>query len=61
MTARSNLSHLPTAVPSDVRPKYEAITALTDPFCMQHLNDEYAEMCHRRVHRCRAFHGRRAI
>jgi len=47
MMARSNLSHLPTAVPSDVRPKYEAITALTDAFCTQHLNEEYAEMCRR--------------
>ena len=47
MMARSSLSHLPTAVPSDVRPKYEAITALTDAFCKQHLNEEYAEMCRR--------------
>ena len=39
MMARSNLSHLPTAVPSDVRPKYEAVTALTDAFCERHLND----------------------
>ncbi|MDZ7620047.1 MAG: DUF6398 domain-containing protein [Patescibacteria group bacterium] len=45
--ARSNLSHLPTAVPSDVRPKYEAITALTDAFCKRRLNEEYAEMCRR--------------
>ena len=45
--ARSNLSHLPTAVPPDVRPKYEAITALTDAFCKRHLNGEYADMCRR--------------
>lgn len=47
MMARSDLSHLPTAVPMDVRPKYEAITALTDDFCRRHLNEEYAEMCRR--------------
>ena len=34
-----------TNVPSDVRPKYEAITALTDAFCKEHLNEEYAELC----------------
>jgi SAM-dependent methyltransferase len=42
-----NLSRPSTAVPSDVRPKYEAITALTDAFCKRHLNEEYAEMCRR--------------
>ena len=44
---RRNLSHPPTAVPADARPKYEAITALTDAFCKRHLNEEYAEMCRR--------------
>ena len=33
MMARGNLSHPATAVPSNVRPKYEAITASTDAFC----------------------------
>jgi hypothetical protein len=47
MMARRDLSHPSTAVPSDVRPKYEAITALTDAFCKRHLNEEYAEMCRR--------------
>lgn len=47
MMARRNLSRPSTAVPSDVRPKYEAITALTDAFCKRHLNEEYAEMCRR--------------
>ena len=47
MMARRNLSRPSTAVPSDIRPKYEAITALTDAFCEQHLNEEYAEMCRR--------------
>ena len=47
MMARRNLSHPSTAVPSDVRPKYEAITALTDAFCKRYLNEEYAEMCRR--------------
>lgn len=31
----------------DGRPKYEAVTALTDAFCKRHLNEEYAEMCRR--------------
>jgi hypothetical protein len=39
--------HHSTAVPVNVRPKYEAITALTDAFCKRHLNEEYAEMCRR--------------
>ncbi len=47
MMARRNLSHPSTAVPANVRPKYEAITALTDAFCERHLNEEYAEMCQR--------------
>jgi hypothetical protein len=47
MMARRNLSHPLTAVPADVRPKYEAITALTDAFCKRHLNEEYAKMCRR--------------
>ena len=47
MMARRNWSHPSTAVPSKVRPKYEAITALTDAFCKRHLNEEYAEMCRR--------------
>ena len=47
MMARRNLSHPSTAVPSDVRPKCEAITALTDAFCKRHLNEEYAKMCRR--------------
>ena len=45
--ARRNLSHPSTAVPSDIRPKYEAIIALTDAFCKRHLNEEYAKMCRR--------------
>ncbi len=37
----------PTELPADVRPRYEAITALIDAFCKRHLNQEYAEMCRR--------------
>ena len=32
-------------VPARSLPKYEAITALTDAFCKEHLNEEYAQMC----------------
>lgn len=38
---------LSAKIPSDIRPKYEAITTLTDAFCKRHLNEEYAEMCRR--------------
>jgi hypothetical protein len=43
MARRKSLSS--TEVPADVRPRYQAITALTDAFCERHLNEEYAEMC----------------
>jgi Domain of unknown function (DUF6398) len=32
------------SVPSAMRPVYEAIVALLDPFCAQHLNAEYAQL-----------------
>ncbi len=32
-------------IPAKVRPTYEAVVTLTDPFCRKHLNDEYAELC----------------
>jgi hypothetical protein len=31
-------------VPEAVRPAYDAIVALIDAFCKEHLNDEYAEL-----------------
>ncbi len=33
-----------TAVPKDWEPFYRGLTDLTDTFCRQHLNDEYAEL-----------------
>lgn len=45
--ARRNTPRSPTTIPSAVLPKYKAITALTDAFCKEHLNEEYAEMCRR--------------
>ena len=47
MINRRDLSPPSTEIPADVRPKYEAITALTNAFCKRHLNEEYAEMCRR--------------
>ena len=47
MMAHKNLSPPSAEIPSGVHPKYEAITALTDAFCLRHLNEEYAEMCRR--------------
>ena len=32
-------------VPKKMRPKYDEIVALTDAFCREHLNDEYAQLC----------------
>jgi hypothetical protein len=36
-------------VPKSMAAKFAAITALTDSFCEQHLNDEYRSMIHRVV------------
>ena len=36
-----------TRIPADARSKFEAITALTDAFCRDRLNEEYADMCRR--------------
>ena len=47
MMVHKNSSAPSTEIPSGVHPKYEAITALTDAFCLRHLNEEYAEMCRR--------------
>jgi hypothetical protein len=33
------------SVPNAMRPVYDAILARLDPFCAQHLNDEYAQLC----------------
>ncbi len=32
-------------VPAAMKPRYDEITAATDAFCSQHLNDEYAQVC----------------
>ena len=33
------------SIPAAVRPAYDAIVALTDLFCREHLNDEYQALC----------------
>jgi hypothetical protein len=33
------------SVPKQMQPIYDQIIAITDAFCHQHLNDEYAQMC----------------
>jgi hypothetical protein len=33
------------AVPAAMQPRYDEIVALIDPFCAQHLNAEYAQVC----------------
>jgi hypothetical protein len=37
--------HKEPAVPAVVRPAHDAIVALTDSFCREHLNDEYLALC----------------
>ena len=32
-------------VPRKMREKYEAVTKITDEFCHEHLNGEYADLC----------------
>ena len=32
-------------VPKQMQPKFEEIVSLTDNFCQEHLNDEYAQLC----------------
>lgn len=32
-------------VPEPMRAKFEELTRLTDVFCQEHLNDEYAQLC----------------
>lgn len=36
-------------IPKVMAEKFAAITALTDAFCAQHLNEEYRQMIHRVV------------
>jgi hypothetical protein len=33
-----------TSVPKPMQPRYEALVALTDTFCRDHLNDEYRDL-----------------
>ena len=37
----------PERIPVAMRAVYEAVVALTDAFTHEHLNDEYAVLCHR--------------
>jgi len=34
-------------VPQAILPVYDAVIQLTDAFCKEHLNDEYADLCRR--------------
>ena len=36
-----------TSVPKQMQASYESILALTEPFCRDHLNDEYRELAQR--------------
>ncbi len=33
------------SVPEALRPRYDEIVAFTDALCVEHLNDEYAQLC----------------
>ena len=43
--AKMENSRLTPDVPARSLPKFEAITALTDAFCKEYLNEEYATLC----------------
>ncbi|HEY3080545.1 MAG TPA: DUF6398 domain-containing protein [Chloroflexota bacterium] len=34
-------------VPPSARPRFDAVVALTERFCTEHLDDEYAQLCRR--------------
>ena len=36
-----------TAIPEEVQPVFEVIDRLVKGFCREHLNDEYAALCHK--------------
>jgi hypothetical protein len=46
---RKPTSSAAAAIPETVRPAHDAIVALTDRFCRDRLNDEYAALCRRLV------------
>jgi hypothetical protein len=35
------------SIPASARPAYDAVVALTDTICREHLNEEYRELCRR--------------
>lgn len=45
MVSRQQHSSDEPTIPSAVRPAYDAIVALTDAFCRDHLNEEYGALC----------------
>jgi Domain of unknown function (DUF6398) len=45
MTRKAKRSEGEPAVPEAARPVYDAIVALTDAFCREHLNEEYEALC----------------
>jgi hypothetical protein len=45
MTRRTKPPDGEGSIPTAARPAYDAIVALTDAFCRQHLNDEYQALC----------------
>ena len=44
MTSHANSAETPK-LPAGVRPVFNEITAITDAFCTQHLDAEYARLC----------------
>lgn len=40
----TNISAEEPNVPRKMRERYEAITGITDEFCQEHLNEEYADL-----------------
>lgn len=43
------VQQLETSIPKQMRPICEAIVTITDAFCKEHLNGEYAELCRKLI------------
>ena len=48
-----------TSVPKSMQATYEAITSLTDAFCREHLNEDYAELARKHPPRTARLRGSR--
>ncbi|HEY4267838.1 MAG TPA: DUF6398 domain-containing protein, partial [Galbitalea sp.] len=45
MARKKDQANEESTIPSAVRPAHDAIVALTDAFCRDHLDEEYGALC----------------